>query len=288
MASLFPYWLIAPIGLLLLAVTFYPLVYAVWLSLTNAKLLTIAKAHFIGLSNFLALLHDTTFIDSLWRTLRWDVSVVGLELLIALPVALFLNLEFRGRGFVRAAVIIPYIVPQAVTGLMWVYMFDGNFGVFNDILLRLGIIGEFVSWMSDPNGSFAIVVAAMTWSGMPLITIILLAALQTIPKDLYEAAGIDGATVWQKFCHITIPHLVPTILFIMLLRVIWMSNSIDMIFVMTGGGPGFANYTTAVYSFIQTGRLDIGYSSAIAVCLALILMFISIFYVRHLVKQVLE
>src|SRR3546814_497137 len=181
--GLFPYGLILPIGLLLLGVTFYPTGYAVWLALTDASLISLDRAQFIGLQNFLDLFQDGVFLDSLWRTVRWDVVVVGAELVIALPVALFLNLDFVGRGLVRSAVLIPYIVPHAVTGLMWVYVFDGNFGVFNDIMVRLGLIDRFVSWMGDPAASFSIVAAAMTWTGMPLMAIILLAALPTIPGD---------------------------------------------------------------------------------------------------------
>ena len=285
--DLLPYALIAPIGLLLLAISLYPALDAIWLAMTDASLLRLSRAQFIGLKNFVRLASDPIFLQGLWRTLRWDIAVVGLELAIALPIALFLNLRFRGRGLVRAAVVIPYIVPPAVVALMWVYMFDGNFGVANDILMRLGVIDHYVSWFSDPNGSFAIVVAAMVWAGQPLMAIILLAGLQAIPGELYEAAVIDGASAWQRFVYITLPLLMPTILFIVLLRTIWMSNHIDMIFIMTRGGPGFSNYTEAVYSFMLTQQFNIGYSSAVAVVLAIILMVASAFYVRHLARKVL-
>src|ERR1700722_519451 len=125
----------------------------------------------------------------------------------------------------------------------------------------------------------------MVWSGMPLMAIVLLAVLQTIPHELYEAASIDGATAWQKFRQITLPQLVPTIAFLVLLRTIWMSNHIDMIFIMTRGGPGFSNYTEAVYSFMLTQQLQVGYSSSVAVALALLLMAGSVFYVRHLAQR---
>ena len=285
--DLLPYALIAPIGLLLLAISLYPAVDAIWLAMTDASLLRLARARFIGLQNFVRLTGDPIFLQGLWRTLRWDVAVVLLELAIALPIALFLNLSFRGRGIVRAAVVVPYIVPPAVVALMWVYMFDGNFGVANDILMRLGIIDEYVSWLSDPDGAFVIVVAAMVWAGQPLMAIILLAGLQAIPGELYEAALIDGANAWQRFVYITLPQLMPTILFIVLLRTIWMSNHIDMIFIMTRGGPGFSNYTEAVYSFMLTQQFEIGYSAAVAVVLAVILLVASAFYVRHLARKVL-
>ncbi|MCS0500797.1 carbohydrate ABC transporter permease [Ancylobacter mangrovi] len=285
--DLFPYMLIAPICLLLAAVTVYPTLKAVELAMTNASLLRLQRAAFIGLNNFRRMLDDQVFLDGLWRTLRWDLAVVSLELAIALPIALFLNLNFRGRGFVRAAMMVPYITPPAVVGLLFLYMFDGNFGVVNDLLVRAGLIDNYVAWMSSPLASFWIVVSAMVWYGAPLMALILLAALQTIPGELYEAAQVDGASRWSQFVSITIPHILPTIFFLVLLRMIWMSNHIDMIFVMTGGGPGFSNHTEAVYSFMLTNQFQIGYASAIAVVLAAILMFVSAFYVRHLARNVL-
>ena len=211
----------------------------------------------------------------------------GIELLIALPIALFLNLTFRGRGFVRVAMMIPYITPPAVVALLFAYMFDGNFGAVNDILVKLGILDRYVSWLSDPTGSFAVTVAAMVWYGQPLMALILLAALQTIPQALYDAANVDGASAWQRFRYITLPHLMPSILFLVLLRLIWMSNHIDMIFVLTQGGPGFANYTAAVYSFKLTNQFEIGYASAVAVVLTILLVAASALYVRHLARKVL-
>jgi multiple sugar transport system permease protein len=282
-----PYAFIAPIAILLLAISFYPLLYAVYLAMTDASMLRLTRMQFVGLRNFIRLVNDPIFVTGLWKTLRWDVCVVALELSLALPIALFLNLTFKGRGFVRAAVVIPYIIPPAVAALMWVYIFDGNFGVANDLLVRLGVLDKYYSWLSDPLASFVIVVIAMVWAGTPLMAIILLAALQAIPAELYEAGKVDGANAWQRFWYITLPQLMPSILFICLLRFIWMSNHIDMIFIMTRGGPGFANYTEAVYSFMVTQRFEIGYSSAIAVVLAIILMAASGFYVRHLARKVL-
>jgi len=272
---------------LLLAVSLYPSLDAIRLALTDASLLRPAQARFVGLQNFARMAGDPVFLQGLWRTARWDAAVVLTQLAIALPVALFLNLGFRGRGVVRAAVVVPYVIPPAVTALLWVYMFDGTFGVANDLMVRLGLLGQYVPWLSDPGGSFAVLVAAMVWSGQPLMVIILLAVLQTIPRELYEAASVDGANPWQRFRHVTLPRLVPTMLFLLLIRAIWMSNHIDLIFIMTRGGPGFSNYTEAVYSFMLTNQFEIGYSSAVAVVLALILVASSALYVRRLTRTVL-
>jgi len=283
-----PYAFIAPIALLLTLISFYPGLYAIWLAMTDATLLKMAQSQFVGLRNFVRLFSDPVFIGGLWRTLRWDLVVVIAELMIALPVALLLNVDFRGRAIVRAAVLVPYVIPPAVTALMWVYMFDGNFGVVNDLLVRVGILDQYFSWLSYPNASFFVTAFAMVWAGQPLMAIILLAVLQTVPNELYEAARVDGAPAWRRFWHITLPHLMPTILFLVLLRTIWMSNHIDMIFIITRGGPGFSNYTEAVYSFMRTTQFEIAYASAVAVTLALILVAASAFYVRHLARSVLK
>jgi multiple sugar transport system permease protein len=285
--DILPYTFVAPILLLLAAISLYPSVYAVWLSTTNASLLRLANAKFVALRNFARLGSDPIFLNALWHTARWDLTVVFSELAIALPVALFLNLKFPGRALVRAAVVLPYILPPAVTALLWLYMFDGNFGVVNDVLVRLHIQDHYVGWLSGATSSFLVTAAAMVWSGMPLMAIVLLAALQTIPTELYEAANVDGANAWQRFRSITLPFLWPSIAFLLLLRTIWMSNYIDMIFIMTRGGPGFSNYTESVYSFMLTQQLEVGYSSAVAVALALVLMIAAGFYVRHVSKTLL-
>ncbi|MCC7046826.1 MAG: sugar ABC transporter permease [Alphaproteobacteria bacterium] len=285
--DLLPYAMIAPIAALLLAISVYPAIYAVWLAMTDASLLRLARAQFIGLGNFARMAGDTVFLEGLWRTLRWDLAVVASELAIALPIALLLNAAFRGRGIVRAAMMVPYITPPAVVALLFCYIVDANFGVLNDLLVQLGILDQYFSFLSDPAASFWVIVSAMVWYGTPLMALILLAVLQTIPGELYEAARVDGAGALRMFWHITLPHLMPTVWFLVLLRMIWMSNHIDMIFIMTQGGPGFSNYTEAVYSFKLTTQFEIGYASAVAVALSLLLVAGSALYVRHLARRVL-
>jgi multiple sugar transport system permease protein len=282
-----PYLLIAPIALLLLAISVYPALYAMWLAGTDASLLRLARAQFIGFGNFVRMIGDDIFLEGLWRTLRWDMAVVLAELAIALPVALLLNAAFRGRGFVRAAMMVPYITPPAVVALVFCYIVDGNFGLLNDLLVRLGVLDQYFSFLSDPTASFWVVVSAMVWYGQPLMALILLAVRQTIPGELYEAAKVDGASPLRMFWHITLPHLMPSIMFLVLLRTIWMSNHVDMIFIMTQGGPGFSNYTEAVYSFKLATQFEIGYASAVAVVLSILLIAASALYVRHLARSVL-
>lgn len=283
-----PYMLLAPISLLLLLVIVYPLFEAVRLAMTDASLLNLARAKFIGARNFVRLFSDATFVDGIWRTVRWVGAVVLIEISLALPIALFLHRDFFGRAFVRTAVMVPYITPPAVVALLFLYMVDGNFGIFNDLLVKVGLQDVYTPFMSDPTSSFWVVVCAMVWYGTPLMALILLAALQTIPEEIYEAADVDGIPAFAQFWHITLPHVLPSIMFLALLRTIWMSNHIDMIYIMTTGGPGFSNYTEAVYSFQLTNEFRIGYASAVAVTLAVVLMVGASLYVRYLARGVLK
>ncbi len=281
--DLFPYLLVAPAVLLVAVMTIYPAFFAVRLSLMDINLLKFTAGEFIGLENYTNAFRDEIFIDGLWRTLRWVVVVAGSQMLIALPVALFLNSRFTGRALVRAAVLIPYVVPATVVAIIWRFMVDANFGVINDILLRLGWIDAYEAWMSQPFAAFLVIAFAMLWTGFPFYAISLLAALQVIGDDLYEAARIDGAGAWQQFRFITFPLILPTILLLLLLRTIWLSHNVDLIFLMSEGGPGYNNYTVAIYSFILTwSRLEIGYPAALAVMLAIVLLIASVLYVRSI------
>jgi len=226
-ASLFPYLLIAPAVLLVLAVVVYPALYAMRVSTMSQNLLRMALAEYIGPGNYLHAIEDSIFLTSLGNTARWVVVVAGAQLALALPIALLLNTDYRGRGVVRTSILIPWVAPPAVVAILWIYMFDANFGIVNDILVRLGAIESYVAWRSLPVPSFSMLVAAMAWTGFPFFAIVLLAALQAIPDDLYEAARVDGAGVWQRFRFITLPLLIPTILLVLLLRTIWLSQSVD-------------------------------------------------------------
>ena len=279
--DLYPYLLVAPAMLFILIVTVYPSIYAIRLSLYDANLLRFAASQYVGVDNYVAAFRDEIFVSSILRTIRWIVVIAASLLIVALPVALLLNREFRCRGVVRTAVLIPWVVPSAVVAIIWRYLTDSNHGIIGDLLVRAGILEAPVPWISQPLGSFVILVIAMVWTGFPFFAITLLAALQVIPTDLYESAKVDGATAWQSFRFITFPMLLPTILMLLLIRSIWLSHAVDMPFMMTNGGPGYSNYTVAVYSFLLThSQLEIGYPAAIAVMLAVVLLAASAVYIR--------
>jgi multiple sugar transport system permease protein len=281
-----PYLLIAPAVLLVALVTVYPALDAIGISTTNANLLHLATTKTVGLDNYTKAWDDEIFTGALWHTLRWVIVNAGGQMLVALPVALFLNTTFRGRGVVRAAILVPWVVPGAVVAIIWRYMVDANYGVVNDILLRLGVISESIAWIGEPLPSFVVISTATIWAGFPFFAVTLLAALQVIPEDLYEAAKIDGATAWQRFARLTVPMLMPTILLLLLLRTIWLAHSVDLIFLMSNGGPGYNNYTVAVYSFILTwSQLELGYPSALVIMLSVVLLIASIFYIRSIERS---
>lgn len=283
---LLPYILVAPATLMLIFLALYPIIYAVSLSFTDANLIRMNRIEFIALRNYVKAFGDETFLISFIQTLRWVLVVLVGQLGIALPVALFLNMSFRFRGFVRTAILLPYAIPSAVTAISWVLMFDANIGVVNDLLLRARITSDPVAFMSDPLTSFLVISLAMVWAGFPFMAIILLAALQSIPEEMNEAARVDGAGAWQRFFWITLPQLMPTILLVLLLRTIWLSQAVDLIYIMTGGGPGFSNYTLAVYSLVQiVGQRELGYSSAMAVILSIVLIAASIVYIRYIERS---
>jgi multiple sugar transport system permease protein len=277
----YPYLLVAPAMLFILIVTVYPSLYAIRLSLFDANLLRFAASEFVGIDNYVAAFSDEIFLESVWRTVRWIVVIATSLLVVALPVALLLNRNFVGRGMVRTAVLIPWVIPGAVVAIIWRYLTDSNHGIIGDLLVRAGILDAPIPWISQPIGAFVIIVIAMVWAGFPFFAITLLAALQVIPNDLYESAKVDGATNWQSFRFITFPMLLPTILMLLLIRSIWLSHAVDLPFMMTNGGPGYSNYTVAVYSFLLThSQLEIGYPAALAVMLAIVLLAASAIYIR--------
>jgi len=283
----FPYLLVAPAVLLVAVLAVYPAFFALRLSLFDIDLLNFTRGgEFIGLDNYRNAFQDDVFIGGLWRTLRWVGLVAGCQMMIALPVALFLNTRFRGRPIVRAAVLIPYIVPAAVVAIIWRFMVDSNFGVINDILMRIGVIDSYQAWMAQPTAAFLVISFAMIWAGFPFYAVTLLASLQVISEDLYEAARIDGAGAWQQFRFVTLPLILPTILLLLLLRTIWLSHNIDLIFLMSEGGPGYNNYTIAVYSFILTwSRRELGYPAALAIMLAIVLLIASAIYIYFIERS---
>jgi multiple sugar transport system permease protein len=267
-------WLfLLPALLLLLFVFGYPIVRAFWLSLFTKNLGTELQPVFSGLYNYVRMAGDGRFWQSFWTTTVFTTVAVVSELLLGLGIALVLNHKFRGRGFVRTTAILPWALPTALIGLAWAWIFNDQFGVVNDILLRLGLIKTGINWLGDPTLAMAAVIFADVWKTTPFISILLLAGLQSISADLYEAHSIDGATPWQNFTKITLPLLMPQILIAVLFRFAQSFGIFDLIAVMTGGGPGGATEVVSLYIYSTVMRyLDFGYGAALVVVTFLLLI----------------
>ncbi len=275
---IYPYLLVSPALIIILCVVFIPVANAIAMSFQSYDLRRPNEIGFCGFENYITALKDNLFWRSLFKTILWVVFGVGFQFLFGFILALLLNKSFKGRGVIRAVSLIPWVTPGVLIGLMWRWMYDGNYGVLNDLLQRLHIISQNIPFLSQTSTAFISVIVTIVWQGIPFFALMILAGLQGIPSELYEAADIDGATGIQKLFRITIPSIKNTIYITMLLRIIWVANSVDIIFNMTGGGPAYSSQTLSVYIFNKANALDLGYASAMAILLALVLCSVAVPY----------
>lgn len=275
------YAYLIPAILCLGGTVFFPILKAAHMSLYHNVLIKPTEHAFIGLGNYMRLLKDEVFWLSLWNSLIWVFGSVSLQFLGGFVAALLLHQAFRGRAVVRTLTLLPWIIPGIVVALVWEWLYQPNYGVINDILVRLGWLQDRVAWLSDPRLALPAVIATNVWRGVPFFAIMLLAGLQAIPDEIYEAARVDGATVEQRFWHITLPLLRPIIVVATATRIIWTFNYADLIFVMTGGGPAHATQITATYTLQQAySNLDFGYAATLSIVLLMIMLAFTIGYLR--------
>jgi multiple sugar transport system permease protein len=267
-------WLLIIPALLVMSLVFvYPIARAFWLSLFAQNLGTQLQPIFSGLGNYGRAIGDGRFWQSIFNTSVFTIFSVTLELILGLGIALVLNQSFRGRGIVRTISIIPWALPTAVMGLAWAWIFNDRYGIVNDLLMRLGLIDRGINWLGDPTWAMVALVIADVWKTTPFIAIILLAGLQNISGDLYEAHAIDGAKPWQSFWQITLPLITPQILIAALFRFAQAFGVFDLVQVMTSGGPAGATETISIYIYTTVMRyLDFGYGASLVVVTFLILI----------------
>ncbi|MFN7089222.1 MAG: carbohydrate ABC transporter permease [Allorhizobium sp.] len=281
-----PYLYSAPALILIVAVMLVPLTLGISYAFRDIQLLNPFSGGFIGLDHFQALGRDADFYRALKNTLWWTGASVVLQFTFGLILALLLDKPFYGRGLAQALVFLPWAVPSFLAGLNWAWLFNPVIGPLPHWLFAMGVLSEPNNILSDPALAMWGPIIANVWWGIPFFAITLLAALQAIPRDLYEAASIDGAGPFQRFWSITLPFLAPTMAITILLRTVWISNFADLIIVMTNGGPADRTQIVASYIFTQAfRRLDFGYASAIALVLLVLLMAYSMLIV--LLRQTL-
>ncbi|WP_342359638.1 sugar ABC transporter permease [Terrarubrum flagellatum] len=282
-----PVWFLLPAVFVTAAVVLFPVAQTVWLSLYDYVIYNPDGSRFVGWGNFVAVLRDEVFWISLRHSIVWIVGVVGLQFLLGLVAALLLNESFWWRGLARSLVIVPWALPSVIIGLMWTWMYDFNVGVLNDMLLRLGVIATPIAWLARPDTALGAIMLALVWQGFPFFAVTLLAGLQTIPADLYEAAEIDGASRWKRFINVTLPSISDVIATALLLRTIWVANSLDVILVMTGGGPGYATHTLPLYAFQRAySGMEFGYGAALALVLTVLLLAVVWLYVKRASRDI--
>ncbi|MEW6365076.1 MAG: sugar ABC transporter permease [Acidobacteriota bacterium] len=253
-----------PGALAVTVLVFVPLVWVVWLSFRRA-MPVFGVDRFAGLENFVHLFSDSRFWAAAGNTLYFAVVAVSIEVILGLAIALLIHQRFRGRGLVRAAVLIPWVIPTVVTARMWEWIYNPEFGLMNYLLRTVSLISGPVSWLGDPFWAIHAAILADVWKTTPFAALLLLAGLASIPPDLADAARVDGAGLWQVFTQITLPLLRPALLVTVLFRFLDSFRVFDAIYVLTGGGPANTTETLAIYTYkvlFQTMRF--GYGSAIA------------------------
>ncbi|WP_348980416.1 sugar ABC transporter permease [Polyangium sp. 15x6] len=260
-------------------VALYPLCDTLYLSLTNTRLASEEPPRFVGLSNYVELVHDGFFLDALLLTVLFAVITVMLELALGLGIALLLDARFKGRSAVRAAMLVPWAIPTAVSTQMWKWMYNDVYGVFNDVLVnRLGLVSEPIAFTADPRTSLAAAVLVDVWKTTPFVALLLLAGLQLIPRELYEAARVDGATRLQAFTQITLPLLRPALLVALVFRTLDALRVFDVFYVMFGSRPDMQTLATYAHE-ILVSISDVGYGSAVSTAIFLVIAVFIVIYV---------
>jgi len=263
-----PGWYLAPAAFLLGIVTLYPLAHVLWLSLERRSLLDPGPPRFIGLDNYFRLAGDERFWNALGNTLYFVAVSVSLELLLGLAFALAVQRPFRGRAALYGVILLPWAVPTAVSARMWEWMYNSDIGVLNYLL------GAQVNWLGSPAWALNAAILMDVWKSTPFVALLLVAGLQGIPRDLYRAAEVDGASRWTVLVRITLPLLVPVILVALIFRTIDAFRVFDSVYVLTGGGPANSTETLSIYAYKALFQsLEFGYGSTLAVsvfaCVAL-------------------
>ncbi len=277
-----PMLLLAPAILIVVLIIGYPVARAIVLSLYKYDMTNLQNVKFIGLQNYTDIFtKDDAFWPALKNTVLWVGVTVTAQLLLSLLLANILNKSFRGRGIVRSVVLIPWVTPCVLISLMWAWIFNGNYGVMNEILKSLHLIKENVAWIAQPNTALWVQIMAMIWQGIPFFTIMILAAMQSVPRELYESASVDGASSMKQYFYITLPGIASTIVSTVMIRLIWVFNNVDIVYTMTGGGPGYSSLTLSVYTYLQAQKsMKFGYGSAVAIIGAILMSIVIFIYLR--------
>lgn len=280
--------LVLPVFVVLMAVAVFPILYSFYTSLFDINLARPLRQPFVGLGNYAAILQDSQFWLAVRRTTVYTVTTVAVTTLLALGVALLLNEAFRGQKLISVLILLPWATPSIVTGLMWKWIYDPSYGLLNGILIQLGLIDSYRAWLGDPSMTIYLIANAAIWKQMPLAALLLLVTMKAIPNDLYRAAKVDGANVFQRFVHITLPSLKPGFMLVLIYETMISIRHFDLFLIMTQGGPGDASFTLSWMIYVETFRsLRFGSGAAISYILAMITFVLSWMFIRTLGKRLI-
>lgn len=280
------YLFILPCLLLILVVLVVPVINGIMKSFTNENLMTLQPTKAIGLANYSKLLKDPSFLKALQKSIVWTLIILVSELVIGMFFALLLNGKTFLNKLFRILILIPWIIPNAIAGIIWKWFLNESYGMMNFILKNIGIIQTNLPWLSNSQLAEFSMILVITWKSIPFVAITLLAGLQSIPATLYEAAEVDGAGMFVKFRHITLPMLNKILVITGILTSIWNFNQIEIIQVITRGGPGEATLTLPIYIYrLFMLTFQTGYASAAAVVMMAVLIVPTIIYVRKILKD---
>jgi len=276
--------LMLPGALLLMVFMAYPFFLGIWLALTDSAIGRMGS--FIGLRNFKDLLTDTIFHQTAWNTLIYAMVTVPFKAMLGLGLALVLNNQMKFSNPVRAAVMMPWIVPTALSTLGWFMIFDPVFSPISWLFRHLGLIHQNINFLGDPKLAISSVCLANIWRGTPFFGITILAGLQAVPNELHEAAAIDGAGMWHRFRHVTVPHIKGVVLIAALLSIIWTFADFQLIYVLTKGGPANQTHIFGTYAYqIGLSATEIGMGAAIALYMFPILAVFAVILLVYLRRE---
>ncbi|MCI8417861.1 MAG: sugar ABC transporter permease [Lachnospiraceae bacterium] len=275
--------MLLPAAAMTIWLIYYPIGRGITMSFQEYNLYNLNNIKFIGFENFGDLLKPgpfNAFYGTVKNTIIYVFGSLIPQVLFGFILALLLQKRFRGRSLYQGIIFFPWAVSGFIIGIMWRWMFNGSGGVINDFFMRLGVISEPVSWLSSESTAMLSVIIANVWYGIPFFVIMITAALQSVPMDLYEAADVDGAGALVKFRVITLPHIKSVLILTTLLRVIWIFNGPETIFAMTNGGPAGSTQIMTSYMYSLITSLDYGRASAVGVICTLILVAYALLYLR--------
>lgn len=276
------YMMIAPAVLIIFGMGIFPVCYSIWISFNKVHPMTF-ETDFIGLQNYSEIFANSEFWQSIGITLYFCIVSIAVQMVLGVLVAMLLNQRFVGRGIVRALILLPWAVPTIVNANLWNWILNANYGILNRVLMKLGIISDSIAWLSDGSTALHMIILADTWRMLPLVVVMLLAGLQTVSKNVLEAAVIDGAGAWKRFWAVYMPALKPMIFVILVLRTIQAIRVFDIVYVLTKGGPANKTMVISFYSYFETfNYLNYGKGAAIAMVIAVLVLVLSLLYFKVL------